>query len=139
MTLVGAVLAAIKGIATNRILVGRLKFHPLDLLLRMSRAWTLCFIPGNVCITKLTNYPFVALAFAQCLIFSYMSGELSQVYDRTFVSCTLGQVQWLSLLVNGSLAFGLNVVSFTVSPLDFICAPKGRKASSLTCLLGWEG
>lgn len=37
LTLFGALLAAIKGIATNRIMVGRLKFHPLDLLLRMSR------------------------------------------------------------------------------------------------------
>ena len=51
----------------------------------------------------------------QCLVFSYMSGELSQVYERTFVSHTLGQTQWLSLFVNGGLAFGLNVVSFTVS------------------------
>lgn len=37
LTLLGAWLASVKGIATNRILVGRLKFHPLDLLLRMSR------------------------------------------------------------------------------------------------------
>ncbi|CAD6574883.1 MAG: UAA transporter [Cyphobasidiales sp. Tagirdzhanova-0007] len=92
LTLLGALLAAVKGIETNRILVGRLKFHPLDLLLRMS-----------------------PLAFVQCLVFSYMSGELSQVYERTFVSHTLGQTQWLSLFVNGGLAFGLNVVSFTAN------------------------
>jgi hypothetical protein len=56
LTLFGALLAAVKGIATNRILVGRLKFHPLDLLLRMSRTSALFIaspalyqISDNIC------------------------------------------------------------------------------------------
>ena len=92
LTLIGALLAAVKGISTNKLLVGQLKMHPLDLLLRMS-----------------------PLAFGQCLIFAYLSGETSQIYERTFVTATLTRSQWYSLAMNGALAFGLNVVSFTVS------------------------
>ncbi|KAK9898335.1 TPT-domain-containing protein [Cystobasidium minutum MCA 4210] len=92
LTLFGAWLASVKGIATNRILVGRLKFHPLDLLLRMS-----------------------PLAFAQCLAFSYASGEMGEIYNRTFITGTLTKTQWFSLGINGALAFGLNLVSFTAN------------------------
>ena len=46
---------------------------------------------------------------------SFLSGEAGKVYDRTFVEGTLSSRQWTSLWVNGAVAFGLNVVSFTVS------------------------
>jgi hypothetical protein len=37
LTLFSSFLASVKGITTNRILIGSLKFHPLELLMRMSR------------------------------------------------------------------------------------------------------
>lgn len=107
----GAWLAAVKGIATNRILVGRLKFHPLDLLLRMSRMSLIRCLYLSTC----TNARFAALAFAQCLAFSFVSGEMSEIYDRTFVTGALTKSHWFSLAVNGALAFGLNLVSFTAN------------------------
>lgn len=66
--------------------------HPLDLLLRMS-----------------------PLAFGQCLLFAWKSGELAAVHERIFVDGTLGRSDVVSLAINGAIAFGLNVVSFTVS------------------------
>ncbi|KAF9924506.1 UAA transporter, partial [Modicella reniformis] len=83
LTVLGTVLAAIKTVVTNRIQVGRLQLHPLDLLLRMS-----------------------PLAFVQTVIFS------------TEISPKL----LLALLVNGTIAFFLNYVSFTAN----------KKTSALT-------
>lgn len=90
LTLLGTLLAAMKTIVTNMILVGRLKLHPLDLLLRMS-----------------------PLAFIQCVFASWWTGELSRVREFGATEMTRGKL--LGLIVNGAIAFFLNVVSFTVS------------------------
>lgn len=44
LTLLSSLLASVKGITTNRILVGKLRFHPLELLMRMSREHDGCFV-----------------------------------------------------------------------------------------------
>lgn len=41
LTLFSSFLASVKGITTNRILIGSLRFHPLELLMRMSRQLSL--------------------------------------------------------------------------------------------------
>ncbi|KAF9118591.1 UAA transporter [Mortierella sp. 14UC] len=90
LTVLGTVLAATKTVVTNRIQVGRLQLHPLDLLLRMS-----------------------PLAFVQTIIFSWMKGELDDV-----VSFCQTDMSWklvFALLVNGVIAFFLNYVSFTAN------------------------
>ncbi|KAI8384544.1 uncharacterized protein BYT42DRAFT_493028 [Radiomyces spectabilis] len=90
LTVLGTVLAAVKTVVTNRVQVGRLKLHPLDLLLRMS-----------------------PLAFVQTLVYSYATGEMEQVnvfFDESFSMSLF----WV-LLVNGIFAFFLNVVSFTAN------------------------
>lgn len=98
LTVLGAILASVKTIVTNRIQVGRLKLNPLDLLFRMS-----------------------PLAFIQCIVYAYLTGELEQV--RTFVfTNTSNQQLGLGLLLNGVIAFGLNIVSFTAN----------KKTSALT-------
>lgn len=89
LTLLGTLLAAMKTIVTNMILVGRLKLHPLDLLLRMS-----------------------PLAFAQCIFASWYTGELQQV--RAYGATEMDTNKFLGLAINGMIAFALNVVSFTV-------------------------
>ncbi|GAA6010769.1 hypothetical protein JCM11491_002937 [Sporobolomyces phaffii] len=97
LTLIGAVLAAFKTIITNRVQVGRLKLHPLDLLVRMS-----------------------PLAFMQCVFFGWWSGELERV--RVYGATEMSQRKAVALMVNGAIAFGLNVVSFTAN----------KKTSALT-------
>lgn len=90
LTLLGTLLAAMKTITTNMILVGRLKLHPLDLLIRMS-----------------------PLAFIQCFFASWYTGELAKV--REFSSTQMTYAAFFGLAINGCIAFFLNVVSFTVS------------------------
>ncbi|CAG8685034.1 8566_t:CDS:2, partial [Acaulospora morrowiae] len=90
LTVLGTILAALKTVVTNRVQVGRLKLHPLDLLLRMS-----------------------PLAFVQTVIYAYVTGELHRVrvFSRTEMSSSLV----FALLTNGVIAFFLNVVSFTAN------------------------
>jgi hypothetical protein len=100
LTLFGTFLAALKTVMTNLIQTGgggRLKLHPLDLLMRMS-----------------------PLAFVQCVVFSWSSGELERV--REYGATQMTRAKLIALLVNGMLAFGLNVVSFTAN----------KKTSALT-------
>ncbi|GAA5850139.1 hypothetical protein JCM9279_003540 [Rhodotorula babjevae] len=97
LTLIGTFLAALKTIITNRVQVGRLKLHPLDLLVRMS-----------------------PLAFMQCVFFGWWSGELDRV--RAYAATDMTQNKAIALLMNGAIAFGLNVVSFTAN----------KKTSALT-------
>ncbi|KAL7319997.1 hypothetical protein PS15m_003069 [Mucor circinelloides] len=97
LTVLGTVLAAIKTVVTNRVQVGRLKLHPLDLLLRMS-----------------------PLAFVQTMIYSYVTGEMAEVTE--FCRTRLTMSLCFALLINGIMAFFLNVVSFTAN----------KKTSALT-------
>ncbi|SAL98825.1 hypothetical protein [Absidia glauca] len=97
LTVLGTVLAAVKTIVTNRVQVGRLKLHPLDLLLRMS-----------------------PLAFVQCVFYAYATGELERVREFSSTNMTLSLAS--GLLINGLLAFALNIVSFTAN----------KKTSALT-------
>lgn len=90
LTVLGTVLAAIKTIVTNRVQVGRLKLHPLDLLLRMS-----------------------PLACIQTIIYAQLTGELSAV--REFAAENMSTHMLFGLLANGAVAFLLNVVSFTAN------------------------
>ncbi|CAG8763125.1 21216_t:CDS:2 [Cetraspora pellucida] len=90
LTVLGTILAALKTVVTNRVQVGRLKLHPLDLLLRMS-----------------------PLAFVQTVIYAYVTGELQRVrvFSRTEMTASLV----FALITNGVIAFFLNVVSFTAN------------------------
>ena len=97
LTLLGTFLSALKGIVTNQVQVGKLKLHPLDLLLRMS-----------------------PLAAVQCIVFAGFTGELRDML--AYCKTTLTATGAVALLVNGAIAFLLNVVSFTAN----------KKTSALT-------
>ncbi|KAG2197901.1 hypothetical protein INT46_008679 [Mucor plumbeus] len=97
LTVLGAVLASIKTIVTNRVQVGRLKLNPLDLLFRMS-----------------------PLAFIQCIAYAYATGELQSVREFAGENMTMSLAS--GLLLNGLIAFALNIVSFTAN----------KKTSALT-------
>ncbi|KAI5810668.1 hypothetical protein BZA77DRAFT_163734 [Pyronema omphalodes] len=90
LTLFGAFLAAVKTVVTNRIQTGRLKLSPLELLYRMS-----------------------PLAFLQTLIWAYITGEFSAISGWAETSMT--QKDLGNLLINGLIAFALNVISFTAN------------------------
>jgi hypothetical protein len=53
------------------------------------------------------------LAFMQCVIYGYMSGELKRVQRYGALEMTRGKAT--ALLLNGVIAFGLNIVSFTAN------------------------
>ena len=100
LTLLGTFLAALKTVVTNLIQTGgggRLKLHPLDLLMRMS-----------------------PLAFIQCVIYGYLTGELDRV--RAYGATQMTRTKAVALLINGVIACGLNIVSFTAN----------KKAGALT-------
>lgn len=83
--------------------VGRLKLHPLDLLIRMS-----------------------PLAFCQCVFFGWTTGELDRV--RIYGATEMTSHKAWALAINGAIAFGLNVVSFTAN----------KKTSALTMTVAGE-
>ncbi|KAK9382936.1 triose-phosphate transporter family-domain-containing protein [Kockiozyma suomiensis] len=90
LTLLGAFLAALKTVATNRVQTGRLKLSPLELLFRMS-----------------------PLAFLQCIVYAYFTGEISGL--REYWPISMDSTMMIKLILNGAIAFGLNVVSFTAN------------------------
>jgi hypothetical protein len=111
LTLFGTFLASLKTIVTNILQSGTPKkgstgnekltaprvaansgfrLHPLDLLGRMS-----------------------PLAFIQCVVYGWASGELDGV--RMFGAIHMDKKKLFALCVNGMIAFGLNVVSFTTN------------------------
>ena len=114
LTLLGVVLAALKTVATNRLMTGNLKLPALELLFRMS-----------------------PLAAAQSLIFALFAGEISGIFKW----CAEGHftASYRSALAgNGLLAFFLNIASLHTNKLAgaltmSICA---NLKQCLTVLLG---
>lgn len=120
----------------RRLVPPRLEIHPLDLLTRMS-----------------------PLAFVQCMIYSYLSGELDQLRtsgvhspntrDASPYGCLravdtelVGGITvpcLLVLLLNGGIAFGLNVVSLSangkVGPLSMTVAGEFMMLTFLCVML----
>ncbi|KAJ6257788.1 hypothetical protein Dda_7577 [Drechslerella dactyloides] len=90
LTLLGAFLAAMKTVVTNKVQTGRLRLSPLELLARMS-----------------------PLAFLQTLLYSYYTGEMSKA--RTWFLTSYDNQKGMILLLNGAIAFALNVISFTAN------------------------
>lgn len=122
LTLFGTFLASLKTVVTNILQSGKrkrsltlsnvpvinaveqgLKLHPLDLLGRMS-----------------------PLAFIQCVVYGWASGELNGV--TRYGATRMNKGRMFALFVNGAIAFGLNVVSFTANkksgPLSISVAGK---------------
>ncbi|KAJ3377979.1 hypothetical protein HDU84_008043, partial [Entophlyctis sp. JEL0112] len=133
-TMLGTVLSALKGISTNTLLAGNgLKFHPIELLWRMS-----------------------GLSFVQCIAMSWSTGEWTRFVvflqklaadaeiqaadtddDFEFHRSMWLDLHWLylALLVNGTMALCLNVVSFSankrVGALSIAVAGNVKQAMSL--------
>lgn len=106
LTLAGVVLAALKGVATNVLMVGPLKMHPLQVISHMA-------LPAAI----------------QCFAYGVIAGELKSInalfsklhYEAVTVEQSGGPLSYpvlamvSKLAVNGGLAFVLNWVSFTAN------------------------
>lgn len=114
LTALGVVLAAVKTIATNRLMTGRLALSPMEVLLRMS-----------------------PLATIQCVLCAWLSGEVGRAHD-TYVAGQFSGAFGLALVANGAVAFGLNIVSMqankTAGALTMTVA--GNVKQALTICLG---
>ncbi|RKO99127.1 hypothetical protein CXG81DRAFT_28092 [Caulochytrium protostelioides] len=110
LTILGTLLAAAKTVITNRVLTGRIKLHPLDLLMRMA-----------------------PLAFVQVALYAAITGELSRL--RIYLATQMTPVVVAALMINGMLAFGLNWISFAAnqrtSPLTISVAANIKQVLSI--------
>ncbi|KAF9224762.1 TPT-domain-containing protein [Gyrodon lividus] len=135
LTVLGTLLAAMKTIYTSilqsqsslsnpsfqvqsafrYIIPPRLHLHPLDLLTRMA-----------------------PLAFIQCVTLAHMSGELERVQHWSAHEMTPWKAVALGL--NGAIAFGLNIVSFTANkkagPLSMTVAANVKQVLSIVLAVG---
>lgn len=96
MTALGVVLACWKQIATNQLLVGSLKLHPLDLLWRMS-----------------------LFSAIQCAVISSLNGEVvgAHGYMDKIEAGSQSQTFLFHMSTNAVLAFLINYVSFGAAPI----------------------
>jgi hypothetical protein len=92
LTLAGAVLAAIKTIATNRFQTSGVPLSALELLNRMS-----------------------PLAMLESLVCAYTAGEINEVTRWASMEGNMSLRMALLLAINGVLAFALNLASFTTN------------------------
>ncbi|KAI8591116.1 triose-phosphate transporter family-domain-containing protein [Geranomyces variabilis] len=132
LTLLGTVLAAVKTIVTNIVQVGDLRLHPLDLLLRMSPLACLQTVLWAVATGEAREVAAWVMAMSG---YNDVGGSGEDgggaarmtINGRPTGGNHSGWVTALALLVNGALAFGLNVASFVAN----------RRTSALTmCVAG---
>jgi hypothetical protein len=94
LTMVGAILAAIKTVVTNRLQTSAQPLSALDLLYKMS-----------------------PLAMLQSLFCAYAAGEWGEFNEYTLVDERLSSRVLVLIVVNGILAFCLNLTSFVTNKI----------------------
>lgn len=92
LTLLGAMLAAIKTVVTNRMQTAGVHFSAMELLYRLS-----------------------PLAVVQSILMAYYYGELASFQQYATEPGHMGRREIFSLAVNAAMAFGLNFTSFTAN------------------------
>ncbi|MCJ1284963.1 UAA transporter [Xylographa opegraphella] len=102
LTILGAFLAALKTVATNRLQTAGLHFSALELLYRMSflavpQALAMSWLAGEMNLSKIPWFVSKTMAVDEMMVSTFPSGQ---------VGC---------FILNGMMAFGLNVVSFTTN------------------------
>ncbi|KAI7327427.1 TPT-domain-containing protein [Hortaea werneckii] len=114
LTALGVILAAVKTVATNRLMTGSLALSAMEVLLRMS-----------------------PLAAVQCVIYAVITGEVQEfhlAYQQGQFSGSFG----MALLANAVIAFSLNMVSFQANKLAgaLTMTVAGNVKQALTIALG---
>lgn len=92
MTLLGAVLAAVKTVATNRLQTAGLHLNALELLHRMA-----------------------PLAMLQAILVAYLNGEVAACRKFGLLEGNIDATVCAVLAANGIIAFGLNLISFSAN------------------------
>lgn len=92
MTLLGAILAAVKTVATNRLQTAGLHLNALELLHRMA-----------------------PLAMLQAFLVAYLNGEVAACRKFGFLEGNINATACAILAANGAIAFGLNLISFSAN------------------------
>ncbi|KAI9811338.1 MAG: UAA transporter [Pycnora praestabilis] len=92
VTLLGAILAAIKTVITNRMQTGGFRFSAMEILYHMS-----------------------PLAVLQSLLYAHLNGEIIAFYRYTIDDRKLTGLMVVIICMNGAIAFGLNYISFTAN------------------------
>lgn len=113
LTLLGTLLASLKTIFTNLL---QSSPAPPALSSKHRPKNVLPFLP-KISLTPLhLLYLLSPLAFVQSLLFAHFSGELDRVQFHLFVTLShAGIMAPVWLILNGVLAFGLNIVSFNAN------------------------
>lgn len=114
LTLLGVFLAAIKTVASNRLMTGSLKLSALEILFRMS-----------------------PLAAIQCLFYAAASGEIKGL-QTAYAEGAFTRPMVLALVGNAFMAFCLNIVSFQTNKVAgaLTISVCGNLKQTLTILLG---
>lgn len=114
LTFAGVVLAAVKTVATNRIMTGPLALPAMEVLIRMS--------------------PYAAMQSLAC---GFAAGEFSSLAKLTSEG-GMAPMTVIALLGNGVLAFALNVASFQTNKVAgaLTISVCGNLKQCLTVLLG---
>lgn len=114
LTALGVLLACIKTIATNRLMTGSLKLPPTEVLLRMS-----------------------PLAALQCMVYATLTGEVTR-FRNSYAAGDLPISLGIAFLLNATMAFALNVVSFQTNKMIGAVAVTvcGNVKQALTIMLG---
>lgn len=120
MTLLGAILAAVKTVVTNCMQTAGLHLSAVEILYRLS-----------------------PLALLQSLVAAYLNGEVSDFQSFVARPGNLNNSAVLILLVNAAMAFGLNFTSFTANKkagaLTMTVAANMKQALTvLLAILFWE-
>lgn len=114
LTLLGTFLAALKTIFTNVLQSSPSSTTTLSNSKPKSVFATLHFTPPRLAMHPLDLLARMCpLAFIQCVFYAWVSGELQNVRDWSAHEMT-----WFGatgLIMNGCIAFGLNIVSFTAN------------------------
>ncbi|KAF7196622.1 GDP-mannose transporter GONST5 [Pseudocercospora fuligena] len=113
LTFLGVILAAIKGVATNRLMTGSLKLPAMEVLFRMS-----------------------PLAALQCLLYAAGSGEITKLQASSTGLFTTSFL--IGIITNALMAFGLNLVSFQTNKVAgaLTISVCGNVKQCLTIFLG---
>lgn len=113
LTFLGVILAAIKGVATNRLMTGSLKLPAMEVLFRMS-----------------------PLAALQCLLYAAGSGEITKLQASSTGLSTTSFL--IGIITNALMAFGLNLVSFQTNKVAgaLTISVCGNVKQCLTIFLG---
>ncbi|KAJ3806270.1 TPT-domain-containing protein [Lentinula lateritia] len=122
LTLLGTVLAALKTIFTNVLQ------SPVPSLTDPT--------PKSLHLNSLALLSLLSpLAFVQCVVLAYLTGELDRV--RLYSQQEMTGTRLLALALNGCIAFGLNVVSFSankkVGALGITVAANVKQVLTILC------